>query len=878
MPRATVPAVSDREPLPSPALTVRAARSSPLSHPVRARLAVPRMGLLPLLASLMLAGWAEAQPRKPGRTPASTPGAATGGSGLCPAPATWGAGAELGALLPPEAAAGPRDRLEGRVPVGRDADLPVQVEADRLSGTPGVESVAEGSAVLSRGPITLRADRIGYKPPDDLAQADGGVIITREGNVFRGKSLSLKLGRYEGEFVEPSYFFARTQAGGTAARFEFLGENRGRATDATYSSCPPADPDWVMRSDRVTLDFDANEGVAEGAVLRFMGVPILAAPRLSFPLTDARKSGWLPPNVNLDSKSGLDVAVPYYWNIAPDRDLTVTPRAYSRRGAGATAEYRYLTPSDRGTLEATALPNDQVAGRDRWMVYLRHDGGLDPRPPVFRKDESALLDYRFTMQRVSDDAYWKDFPRSLLPTLTPRLLPTSFQAEHRQAADWGLTTVYARVQRYQVLQDIDLNARIVAPYRREPQVGLRQVGAAQGFEWRWETEANRFTHEDRNLIAGDRVHLLGSLARPFRPLGASGWTVTPRLTLNSASYRLDDPLANGRSSASRTLPTASLDSAWVFERDASYFGRAFLQTLEPRLLYVRTPYRRQDQLPNFDSAANDFNITSIFAESSFSGIDRVSDANQLTAGVTSRFLDPTTGAEAMRLGVVQRVLFSDQRVTPDGNPITQRLSDVLLLGSTSLVPRWWLDGNLQYSTQNDRVQRQVIGVRYSPGPLRTLNAAYRFTRDATEQLEVGWQWPLNAPGREHAQILLDRERQAAERGEPIGLSRFGSGRAGAGCAGAWYTVGNLKYSRRDDRLTDAIVGFEYDSGCWIARIVAERLSTGRTEATTRLLLQLELVGLSRLGSNPLYVLRNNIPGYRPLRDEGASIGSLPLTQ
>ncbi len=859
---------------------MRAARSA-LTLPRPAGLPGPaaRLSLPYLLAGLMLAGTAEAGQGASGkRGAASQAGQVTGGSGLCPAPAGWGAGAELGALLPAEPGqSASRNRLEGRLAAGREAELPVSVEADRLSGTPGVDSLAEGHAVLSRGPVTLRADRIGYKPPEDLAEAEGEVVITRDGNVFRGKSLSLRLGRYEGEFVEPSYFFARTQAGGSAARFEFLGENRGRATDASYSSCPPSAQDWVLRSDRVTLDFAANEGVAEGAVLRFLGVPILAAPKLSFPLTEARKSGWLPPNINLDNKSGLDVAVPYYWNIAPDRDATITPRVYSRRGAGATGEYRYLSASDRGSLEATALPDDRVAGRDRWALNLRHEGGLGARAPVYRQDGSALLDYRFSMQRVSDDDYWKDFPRGV-PSLTPRLLPTNLQAEHRRAADWGLTTAYARVQRYQVLQDADLTARILAPYRREPQIGLRQIGAAGGFEWRWETEANRFSHEDRSLVAGNRVHLLGSIARPIRPLGASGWTVTPRLSLNSASYDLDEPLANGRKRLSRTLPTVSLDSAWVFEREASYFGRRFTQTLEPRLLYVHTPFRRQDQLPNFDSAANDFNITSIFAENAFSGIDRVSDANQLTAGVTSRFLDPSTGAEALRLGVVQRVLFDDQRVTPDGPPITQRLSDLLLLGSTNLIPRWWLDGNLQYSPQTDRIQRQVLGVRYSPGPLRTINAAYRFTREATDQLEVGWQWPLNAHGREHAQTLLDREQDAAARGDPVSLSRFGAGGSALGCAGAWYTVGNLKYSRRDDRVTDAIVGFEYDSGCWIARIVAERLSTGRSEATTRLLLQLELVGLSRLGSNPLGVLRDNIPGYRPLRDEGAAIGSLPLTQ
>lgn len=797
--------------------------------------------------------------------------APTGGRGFCAAPVHWTAD------WAPEAAAamaeGQRMRREAPLGRGRQAEQPVRVEADRLRGTPGQESIAEGGAVLTRGPVTLRAERISYRPPTDQAEAEGRVFISRDGNLFRGRALSLQLERHEGEFIEPSYFFARTQAGGEARRFVFLGERRGRAESATYSSCPPGDPAWVMSADQVDLDFDANEGVARGAVLRFQGLPILAAPRLSFPLTEQRKSGWLPPTLNLDSKSGLDVQVPYYWNIAPDRDLTITPRVYSRRGAGVAGEYRHLAVEDRGSLEASVLPGDRLADRDRWLADVRHLGRLGA--PLAEPERLPLLDYRLRWLRVSDDDYWKDFSRHALG-LTPRLLPSEAYAAHRRDGDLGETTFYGRVQRYQVLQGTDPLSAIVSPYHREPQVGVRQLGRLQGFEWRWELEANRFVNPDPGLPDGNRAHLLGSVARPFRPLGSSGWIVTPRLSLNSASYDVDaTPGGQPGRRSSRTIPTASLDSLWVFERDTTWFDRGVVQTVEPRLQYVRTPYKAQDEVPAFDSAPNDFNIASIFAENAFSGVDRVSDANQLTAGLTTRFLDTATGAESLRLGAVQRVLFADQRITPDGKPLTQRLSDLLLFGSTSIVPRWSFDGTMQYSPQTDRVERQVLGLRYSPGPLRTVNAAYRFNRDATDQLQLGWQWPLNAPGREHAAAMLARDQAAAERGEN-NLLRFGAGRTGAGCAGGWYSVGNLRYSRRDDRITDALLGLEYDSGCWIARVVAERLSTGRTEATTRLLLQLELVGLSRLGSNPLSTLRDSIPGYRPLRDEAPSLGSQPL--
>lgn len=740
-----------------------------------------------------------------------------------------------------------------------DAGLPVVIEADRLYGTPDLESVAEGQVELRRGLLKLKADRVSYRQPDDMVHASGAVRIESQGNVFSGPEVALNLTRFEGYFVEPTYFFSRMQAGGHAERFNFLGENRGEAIRATYTSCPAEDPDWILTTDKVTLDIDANEGRAEGGVLRFMGVPILGAPVLSFPLSDARKSGWLPPSIGIDNKSGFELSVPYYWNIAPNRDATITPTILTRRGFGTAAEFRYLEPGARGTLQLFGLPDDQEANRDRWSLNLDQRGEWQAGP-------AGEIGYAWLQQRASDKDFWKDFSNGL-PSLTPRLLPTDASAVRRFRTGWGETQAYARVQSWQVLQETDPTEQIIAPYQREPQMGLRQIGSAGGFEWRWETEANRFRNEDTSLQQGSRVHALGSIAYPLYPLGTPSWVVTPRASFNAAAYDVEQPMSDGRTRASRVIPTISLDSRWVFERETSAFGRELTQTLEPRLLYVNTPFRDQSALPNFDSAANDYNFTSVFAENVFSGVDRVSDVHQITAGVITRYLDRDSGAEALRLGIAQRLLLSDQRVTPDGEPVTQRWSDLLLLGATNVVPNWWLDGTLQYSSEIGRSVRSVLGARYSPGPLRTINASYRFTRDSTEQIEVGWQWPLNGAGRQYASELLAHDQAARVGDAPQRLV------PSAGCVGAWYTVGRVNFSRRDSRVTDALVGFEYDAGCWIGRIVAERLSTGRSEATTRLMFQLELVGLSRLGSNPLSTLRDNIPGYRLLRDEAAPAAS-----
>ena len=234
----------------------------------------------------------------------------------------------------------------------------------------------------------------------------------------------------------------------------------------------------------------------------------------------------------------------------------------------------------------------------------------------------------------------------------------------------------------------------------------------------------------------------GSLSLPWRQPGV--WVV-PRLSVNLASYALDQAMADGRTRASRAIPSVSVEAGLEFERDTTLFGRSMRQTLEPRALYVNTPFRDQTGLPNFDSAGKDFNFNSIFSDNAFSGVDRVSDAHQVTAGVTTRLLDATTGAEALRLGLVQRYLLRTQQVTPEGVPFSQRFSDLFLLGLANLGGGVALEGAVQYSTDTQRPVRTIATARWNPGDFRTLSTTYRFTRGLTEQVELGWQWPIWKP-------------------------------------------------------------------------------------------------------------------------------------
>ncbi|MBK6469485.1 MAG: LPS-assembly protein LptD [Betaproteobacteria bacterium] len=710
--------------------------------------------------------------------------------------------------------------------------LPIVLQADRIRSQPDLETVAEGRVEFRRGGTVIKAGRLAYDVAQDLASATGGVSVSRGAALYTGPELQLHVQRFEGFFLEPRFEFFQLGAGGHADRIDFLDSARSRATHAEYTSCPrdgPEEPAWILRTDSVSLDLERNEGVAEGAVLRFLGTPILALPALSFPLSDARKSGWLPPSINTDNRSGIELAVPWYWNIAPQRDATLTPRLITRRGLGLDSEFRYLEARDEGAVNLDWLPKDRLTGSSREALQWSHLGRL-----------TTGTRYSTELVRVSDDEWWKDFP-SAGRSLTPRLLAARAAVEHPFLAGPADGLFYARALKWQVLQASE--ETVTSPYERTPQVGLRMGGQRGAWQYDAEAEYNRFTlpggvDARAGRPEGERLHLLGHVSHAWRQPGS--WFV-PRLSLNAAAYRQAEVQAR------RVIPTISIDAGLELERRTQAFGRELQQTLEPRLLYVRTPYRAQSQLPNYDAAAKDFNFVSIYTDNQFSGVDRVNDANQLTAGVTTRFVDARSGAEVLRLGLVQRVLFQPQRVTaqpdgtPDGEPLEQRLSDALLLGSTSVFPAWTLDAAVQYSPDIQRSVRAIVGARYSPGPLRTVSATYRTARGLNEQVELGWQWPV-----------------------------YGATRAGqrdASCKGAWYSVGRVNYSLKDSRVTDSVLGLEYDAGCWIGRFVAERLSTGRSEATTRLMLQLELVGLSRIGSNPLKVLKENIPGYRLLREE-----------
>jgi len=733
----------------------------------------------------------------------------------------------------------PSPQLQEKLPQAMRDGTPTFFSGDNTTGRPDLDMVIDGHAVMRKGDMVIKADRMEYYQPDDLAKARGNVHINQAGNIYEGEYLELKVEAFEGFFQKPSYQFLANGAYGNADRADFIDDKRSVMHNATYSTCrreggPSWMPAWILRATTLHIDNDEEVGIAEGGVLRFQDVPILALPEMSFPLTSKRKSGFLPPTVAVDSVNGLEVTAPYYWNIAPNRDATFYPTVMARRGVDLGGEFRYLEPSYHGQFRADYMPTDTLRDRSRWSYSALHSGSIETG-----LSSIGALGLNVNLNRVSDDNYWSDFSNES-SSLTQRLLT------NEGTLSWGKDnfSTSLRVLKYQTLQSS--TSIIVPPYDRLPQLTARyaryNVG---GFDYSVDGDYTQF-QADRTLTGqpnAKRSYLLGQISRPWiRP----GWFVTPKMQLNATNYQFDAPISTGATNANRTVPTFSLDSGLIFERDANLFGRSLRQTLEPRAFYVNTPYRDQSALPVYDTALNDFNLATIYTENSFSGNDRIADNNLLTLGATTRLYEPDTGAELASFGVAQRLRFKDQNVVlPGATAVTDRLSDFLVGATINWDPRWTFDGLVQYNPDTNRSERSSVSGRWSPGNYRVISAAYRFQRGTSEQIDVGWQWPINDLW--------------GDKGQDLG--------AGAGQGeGRWYSVGRLNYSMYDRKLVDSILGFEYDAGCWLGRVVLQRLQTSTSTTNSKILFQLEFVGFTRLGSSPLKTLKENIPRYQYLRE------------
>jgi LPS-assembly protein len=752
-------------------------------------------------------------------------------------------------------------QLQERLTAEQREAAPTFVQGERMASEMGIGLLAEGAVEFRRADMVLRAQALEYDQALDMARARGGVRVNQAGNVFEGESLDLRIDAFEGEFTKARFSLLAIDAHGEAERIEFLDETRYVVQNATFTTCkreggPDWLPAWFLRAATLRLDSEEEVAEAEDTTLRFQNVPLLSLPSMSFPLSGERQSGFLSPTFGVDNISGTEVTLPYYFNIAPNRDATLYPTWMRLRGVNYGGEVRYLEEGYSGRLRVDYMPDDKLRDMDREGYSFEHAAGVS--------GAYGALGLNLSIDRVSDDNYWRDFPHAG-GSLTQRLLPADVRVNWGQ----GPYAASARVLRWQTLQDPD--SPIIPPYDRRQLTVRYTEPVLGGFDVSLDGDYTEFSVADdpaaANQTSAERINAertvwRGSLSYPFR--GSAGFFI-PKASIHARSYRFEQPVdlsshtgslsglrTDGRD-ATRTVPIYSLDTGLVFERVSSYFGDAYRQTLEPRLFYTKTPFVEQGYLPNYDSAAQDFSLTSIYSEYTYTGHDRIADNDLLTVGVSTRLFDAETGAETLHLGVAQRLRFEDQRVTlPGGTPSPEGLSDILLGAELNIDPRWHVDTAVQWNDHLNQSERGTFSVRYNPSSYRVVNLAYRFQRaqsetsENSELIDLGWQWPLNDLWRDW--------------GEDLGPGR-GQG------AGRWYSVGRLNYSQTDRKLVDTTLGFEYDAGCWLGRVVVERIQTGLSSTNERIMFQLELVGFTRVGIDPLETLQKNIPRYQLLREK-----------
>ena len=724
--------------------------------------------------------------------------------------------------LPGVKIAAPSQRAPGAPRAKGDDDDrgAIFLRADRVDGEASERVEASGKVELRARRETVLADWLQYDLIEDEIWGKGNVTLRRGIDTISGPEMKFQRDTETGYFKSPRYSIGESGAHGEATEIRFLGPDNFEASSASYTTCVAPNHDWYLIGDEIEVDRLRSVGTAHSARVFFLDTPVLATPWLEFPLTNERKSGFLTPIAGSSQIRGFEFATPYYFNLAPNYDATFTPRVMTKRGLMLGGEGRYLFEPSVGQIIAEILPYDRVADTSRWAFSWKHNQQFEP-----------WLNGYFNYNRVSDSTYFADFSDRIAVT-SQKTLPQ----EAGLNANYGPFGASVVVQSFQTLQDPA--APVTPPYNMLPQIkGTMDETDWAGLTW---SGSAQYTHFAQSSLVptGDRAVLYPSV-RWIRQ--GSYWFINAHAAVQLWQYDLNQVTASVPSPRpSAVVPITSVDAGLYFERDWSAFGTSFVQTLEPRAMYTYIPFRQQSQLPVFDTVQDDFNFAQLFIENRFIGYDRVGDANQLSLAVTSRLLDPETGAERLRVGIGQLFYFYDQQVTLGQPPQKAGSSDFLLGVEGRLSDTWALNGLMQYNFGSSDFDRFNAGVRYTPGGGKALSLVYRYSKELVDQ--TGGQSELN-------QTYLSGQWPISDN---------------------WSFVGAWNYNIPDHKTLEAVLGLEYNGGCWVVRVVGQQLTTTSEQTTRSIFVQLELNGLARVGTSPLDLLRRTVPGYLRTNEPNSS--------
>lgn len=697
-------------------------------------------------------------------------------------------------------------------PDSNNPQPPVFINSDHMHGVNGLFLDAQDNVDLHRGVVEVTSDQLHYLFDKDQIEAQGNVCVLEQGLVLTGPHLHMMMKTQIGQMDQAQYTYQNPlptppgmrplgAARGVASALQFQGPNQYQLQNATYTTCSAGNNDWYLDMQSLHLDMLNQLGTAHGAVVDFKQTPIFYVPWMSFPLNGARKSGVLAPIFGTTSNSGLSIGVPFYWNIAPNLDATITPDFYSKRGLEMDGEFRYLEPTYWGTFNGDYL-QDHETNTTRWDIFTTNTKTFSPN-----------LTGTFIYQAVSDNNFFRDLSNSLTVT---SLAVLNQQVSLTYTHDWW--TLTTNVEQYQTLQDP--LAPIIAPYAVLPEINFSGTkNFDNGVMFNMYSDAATFVNP--TLVSGSRFVIYPSLSLPIN--GDYGY-ITPKIGVNATEYQLGANNTSPQSQYTRVLPITSIDSGMYFSRDMNLMGTQYEQTLEPRLYYLYIPYQNQNNLPVFDTAALDpINYSTLFAENRYVGNDRINNANQLTMAVTSRLIDNNTGLERLRFSVGERLYFTPELVTlPGETAITSTSSDVLGEIGGQLSQKWRTDAAISYNTQLGQADAKSFSVSYTPALGKVFNAGYLYVNGQLDQYNFSAEWPFSH---------------------------------------RWYGLVSYGYSILDKQIVQGLAGLEYNSGCWALRTVLQTFAIAANTESTSLFFQLELNGLGNLGSDPLQALQLSIPGY-----------------
>ena len=691
-----------------------------------------------------------------------------------------------------------------------EADASSDPDFDRIVLSTGSADIERDGMANFGGPIEIRnrarslqADSASYDSVSGRFSASGNIEYQDAQNRVSGGTAAFDTGSRLFSFSGAEFELSQTPARGSAREILFQENGKATLTSVRYTSCPPGNEDWMLRADKIELDTERGMGTARGASIRFKDVPFVYLPYFTYPITDRRKSGLLFPRFVSSDKRGLELSQPVYWNIAPNYDATFVPRLMSKRGLQMGAETRFKASRHDLELWGDYLGDDDRAGFDRWRLDLATRSML---PRGWRGSINATA--------VSDDNYFEDLSASQRQTSLTNISRTGLLEYYDPV--WSLNL---RVQDFQTIDPLILP--VDEPYTQLPQLAATGVWREGwlGMDYGLVSEATYFDRDDS--VTGARVHVKPSLSLPLR---RGGLYFIPELALDHTFYRLQDEAPGTDSMPNRTAPIARLDLGAVFERAT---GRAneWMVTLEPRALYIYVPYRDQSEFPVFDTIRPDFNLVQLYRGNRFVGYDRLADVNQLSLGVTARFLEASDGREVLTATLGHARYFDSTRVLLPGEALDEQdSSDYIAEVSVDIWRNWGVDANYQLDTDTSDTEKAAIRLRYRPGDGKAINLAYRYAQDTLEQTDLSFSWPV---------------------------------------ATNWNVIGRYNYSLIEQESLDRFLGVEYGSCCWAVSVVARRAvsrSTGQSDSAVSL--QFILKGFSNLGSNSVIDLRRDILGER----------------